>query len=353
MVLFLLLLYSALVTSVAEAAPCPQEFARIVSHGELAPDASLTEIQAAYRKLESVRRRLGSPAIDGRRFINQSDWEKALAGDPRQPWKYYGKEVMRDWLSGLRFVQADANGAPLDLELLQKLHRITTQSLPFHGFEGRRIRQRLDRGEITRDEFRTLLVRAYEGNEEVSGVPHAKLRGKLRSEEADQIWHAGSSSQTGVGRVFTAEELTAMRGNAYLRVDEAKLKKVGPDAWDGRAYYTDVSQVEGATRAVLSRANAQLGRARSPDEALLVIIRLEKDLISIHPFLDGNGRTVRLAGDLLRRRNGLPPPLYPNEADLTMSEADAFEFHRRAMIDYVNEWTRRLERKGHLSPPSR
>lgn len=319
---------------------CMSMFRGLGGPATLADDANFEQIREAYQALLRQRKRLGNPAIDARRLINQDDW--TIAQKTAKPWTYYGRNTMAAWLDAMRFVQADANGAPLNLELLQKVHTIATRGLPFHGFEGRRIRARLDAGEISKEEFRELLDRAYKQNEAVSGVSHDQLRGVLRKEEIDQIWHAGSSRDPQIGRFFTADELSRLRKNLYMNIDEANLKEVAPGKWEGRAYYVDVSQVERAINVILRRTNHVL--EHEPDQAkkLTQIIQMETDLLSIHPFLDGNGRSVRLVGDLLRKRIGFPPPLYPNENDLTMNRAELLEFHRKAMVDYVNSFAARL-----------
>jgi hypothetical protein len=323
---------------------CPDAFRLLNGPSGLSPNASFEEIRGAYRDLLRKRTTLAAPSIDARRFINEDDWQRAAG--LTKPWTYYGRDSMKDWLDALRFVQQNAAGLPVSLDLLQKLHRISARRLPFHGFEGRRIRKLFDEGKITREEFKRRLDRAYQKNEEVSGVSHESLRGVMRTEQIDQIWHSGSSLSPEIGRYFTDSELAAIRSNPYMRVDEANMKQIAPGKWEGRAYYQDVDLVKDSVEKVLNRTVADLASAMSDETSLTIIIQMEKDLMSIHPFLDGNGRTIRLLGDLLRQREGLPPPLYPNESDLTMTSTEALAFHRRAMIDYLNEWSKRLRNKN-------
>lgn len=341
------LLDPALARADLEPAPLCISMFRGLGTPELNSESNFSEIREAYQELLRKRKRLGNPAIDGQRLINPDDW--ILAQSTPKPWTYYGRGTMGAWLDAMRFVQADAGGAPLSLELLQKLHKLATRGMPFHGYEGRRIRARFEAGEITKDEFRSLLERAYKHNEAVSGVPHDKLRGVLRSEKIDAIWHSGSSRDAAIGRFFTRDELERVRKNLYMDVDEAHLKEVAPGKFEGRAYFFEVENVERAINVILRRTNTVLAHEPDPTKKLAEIIQMETDLLSIHPFLDGNGRTVRLLGDLLRKRTGFPPPLYPNENDLTMTRAEALEFHRKAMIDYVNSFAARLrELNAHL-----
>jgi len=319
---------------------CPSNFHAFVSTSKIRPDAGFEEISAVYKELRQKHRSLFAPEVDGRRFVNEVDW----ASQPEKPWNRYGNQTILDWHQGLRFVQKDADNLPLDLEIFKRVHKITTRNMPFHGFEGRRIRALYNAGSISQDEFRRLLKRAYENNEEVSGISHESLRGVLRSSPIDQIWHSGSSKDPVIGRYFTQEELTALRKNPHLRVDEGNLKQVKPGVWEGRVYYTDTVNVESAMNKVLKDTNEILSSNPDAETALRAIVNMEMSLISIHPFLDGNGRTIRLVGDLLRQRHNLPPPLYPNEKDLTMSIDEVVNFQRQAMIEYINSWQDRINR---------
>jgi len=49
---------------------------------------------------------------------------------------------------------------------------------------------------------------------------------------------------------------------------------------------------------------------------------LHRDLIMIHPFLDGNGRTLRLFMDMILAKRNLPLPLNPFEKEYSSSIED-------------------------------
>ncbi len=305
---------------------------------ELPFDADFEQIKASYRKLLSAKGNSGKPQIDARRLINAEDWPLAVASHSTKPWTYYGRNTMADWLNGLRFINRNADGTPLSVDLLRKIHRTVSEHLPFHGFEGRRIRKLYDEGKISKDEFKELLRQAYKENKEVSGVSHAQFRGRFRTDDIDQISHNGSSVDANGSRFFTKRELNAIRGNSYMTVDERSVRQIGPDAFSAQAFYHNVHHVEAATRRIIDEATRNLAQAPSVETEIRIILQMQKDLMSIHPFLDGNGRSVRLMCDLLYQRIGLPPPLRPNEADLTLSIDEAYEYTRANMIDYINEW---------------
>ena len=313
------------------------EFIPTAQLRELPTNSGFDSIRGAFEDLTRVKSLVEIPQIDAKRLINSEDWSKAILANPKEPWLYYGRDTLTDWLSGLRYVNANADNLPLSSNLIKRIHQITSKHLTFHGFEGRRIRLLYDQGKISKDKFNELLRQAFKENKAVSEFDHNKLRGQYRSSQIDQISHNGSSFDAKGSRYFTKRELEAIRQNAYMKVDESSVVKIGPDAYEARAYYHDVKHVDKAVEIVLAVAQKKIEDATSLETQVRAIIQMERDLISIHPFLDGNGRTVRLIGDLMYQRLRLPPPLRPNEADLVMSMDEAYEYTRKNMIDYINE----------------
>lgn len=334
----------SLTAGVAQGAPdlsvsnatCPTLFRSVVA---LSQNASFADIHSAFAF--SAKNRVGIPELDGQRLINEEDWPKAVAQFPQQPWRYYGQDTIADWLEGLRFINRDADGMPIGPDLLKKIHGITARSLKFHGYEGRRIRKLFEEGKLTEAEFTASLKLAYEEDHNFSGTDHALLRGQLRSDPVDLIRHYGSSVKSDGKRYLSLAELEAIRANPFMKVEEAKIQEFEPGKFDGFAYYVPSNQVEKKTAEVLETASRELGSAKSKSEIARAVVKMEKDLVSVHPFLDGNGRSIRLLGDLILARHGLPPSLRPNESDLVMSIDEAVEFRRRGMIDYLNALERR------------
>ena len=149
--------------------------------------------------------------------------------------------------------------------------------------------------------------------------------------------HRGSSFREDNSRYFNLDELNNLRNNQYVNVDESTIKKIGDNAYTGKAYYQDVHKVEKSVNEVLEKTEKKLKQARNLREILEATVVMSKDLISVHPFLDGNGRAIRLLGDHILSRYNLPPSLYPNEWDLTMPLNDAVDFHIKGMRDYLSE----------------
>jgi hypothetical protein len=325
---------------------CISLYQSVRSAPQLPAHAELSRLQAAYRELQSSSQLHDRPKIDSQRLINEDDWERARATHPEKPWLHYGRSTMSDWLRGLRFVGQNANDMPLSTELLKKIHSITAAQLPFHGYEGRRIRQLYDQGEISKERFQELLHQAYKENKSVSGTDHRQLVGTFRSSSIDEIEHNGSSFDELGRRYFSSKELAAIRSNPYMRVDESSVKTLGAGKFEARAFYHPVANVEGSVEQVLRQTQSEIDGALTLEQQVKSIIKMQRDLISIHPFLDGNGRSIRLLGDLMYQRIGLPPPLHPNESDLVMGVDEAYEFTRRSMVDYLNSHKAQGPRRG-------
>ena len=307
--------------------------------------ADFEHLSRNYLKLRStiIGRKINKN-IEPQRLINQNDWKFARSKTKDDPWKIYGDKVIDNWFKGLKFIRSLPPRQKINSDLLKKIHKITTDGLSFHGFEGRRIRLRYDNGEISKEEMSKLLKRAFEKNEEIAGVPHSGLSGVYRSHPIDQIVHGGSSFSRDGSRYFTALELKKVRENKYMTVDEKSVKKIEEGKYTGTAYYHDVAKIDAAVDKILETAEKKLQKTRDLREIVRTIIVMKKDLISVHPFLDGNGRSIRLLGDYLLTRYNLPPPLYPNEADLTMSLDEATDFYLKGMKDYLSKHKTSLQK---------
>ena len=126
-------------------------------------------------------------------------------------WKAYGEDTIQAWFEARDYTLYLSPDRSLDSSLLKEFHWVTTRNHKFHGFEGRRIRQRYLAGEISKEQMKDLLNRAFKNNEEVSQIPHESLRGKYRYEDVDQIVHSGSSFTPEGNRYFTKHELEELK----------------------------------------------------------------------------------------------------------------------------------------------
>ena len=276
-------------------------------------------------------------SIEAQRLINQGDWRMTRQSMSRSAHRAYGDSTIDDWFKGREYVLSLPKDQKIDSDLLKEIHKIVSKNHKFHGFEGRRIRQRFENGEISHAEFKALLNKAYKENEEVAGVPHSSLRGLYRHEAVDQVIHKGSRFAQDGSRYFTQAELNALRKNPYITLDESSIKKISENTYTGTARYAPPQDIPSAVDNILQTTESKLRQAKTQREVVEIVVTMSKDLISVHPFLDGNGRTVRLLGDYILRRHDLPPSLYPNEADLTMSLNEAVNFQVKGMKDWLRE----------------
>ncbi|MBP9682767.1 MAG: Fic family protein, partial [Bacteriovorax sp.] len=81
-----------------------------------------------------------------------------------------------------------------------------------------------------------------------------------------------------------------------------------------------------------------LRQSQTDKEYIKNVVILEKMLIAIHPFLDGNGRTIRLLSDALYLKRKLPLPLHPRKDDFYKPTADLIEETFSLMQDYSNAY---------------
>jgi hypothetical protein len=83
----------------------------------------------------------------------------------------------------------------------------------------------------------------------------------------------------------------------------------GPRHQCGYYTFVEASEIPARTQLALDHVNTLLQKWESGDP-VRIVARMEQWLIGIHPFKDGNGRTIRLLGDLLLTSLGLPTPVY-------------------------------------------
>ena len=316
-------------------------FAR-VAFSEIDSSTPLESLSGIYIYLREVTDNKLIKNLEAKRLINPEDWKKASDQLKENAWRTYGSQTINDWFKGREFVLSLPKDRPIDNGLLKEIHKIVSENHKFYGFEGRRLLERLRRGEISKQELDALSKRAFENNEELAGTPHSSLKGIFRHEPIDQIIHRGSSFKEDGSRYFTKSELKELRKNKYITVDESSIKKIGENAYTGVTRYEDVNKISEAVENILKNSERKLKRAKTLKQVVEIVVSMEKDLISVHPFLDGNGRSIRLLGDYVLGRYNLPPSLYPNESDLTMPFNEAMDFRIKGMKDYLKEHQKHL-----------
>lgn len=290
-------------------------------------------LQARVTRFRAHLQRLVEPQYDYTPAFNSTGmWSKMTLPIEEGPIPIHDlMKAQADWQKGLAFINADAFGQPLSLDLLKEIHKRACENMAFRGFEGRRIAKKFKDGEISKEEFRALLNRAYK-DEAVSGTDHKKLVGELRSDPLDQLAHHGNKTDANGRRFMTEAEFAGLSNNPNLSLIPGSVTKEPDGKIRAEFRYLDVAKVESAVKEILERTNSKIKTAKTLEEKVRVVVTMQRDLLSAHPFLDGNGRTVRLVADLLYNRMGLPHPARPNERDLEMPIDDSVEFIRQQMI---------------------
>ncbi len=307
------------------------------------PLISLTASPARQGNLDATALHPIIESIDLRRLINEEDWSRARL-DPRHamsPWNFYGETTARDWIEAAHWIAAGADDRPIDITLLQDIHRRAMRNHFFTGAVNRRIiahgRTHSIPSEIYLEEARRVIAtRRSERFPDTS-----PFLGRLRSDAVDDLPHDGSTLIAGTRRVFSRDEYEAMLRNPYMTRDTRQPPEFLPDGTvRARFRYVPPARVEQSTRDILAQLNRDLASARTQEDVILAVVRMNRQMLAAHPFQDGNGRTIRLLGDLVFQRYGLPPPLYPNERDLEMTDTEAVKFILRGMRDYTSEHAR-------------
>ncbi|MDE0092447.1 MAG: hypothetical protein OXN83_04075, partial [Oligoflexia bacterium] len=142
---------------------------------DITSDTNIESLSNIYTQLREVTDNKLIKNLEARRLINQEDWEKIPQRFKDNAWRAYGDKTINAWFKGREYVLSLPKEQTLNSDLLKKIHKIVTEHHKFHGFEGRRLLQRLRNGEISRQEFSALKKRAFEDNEEIAGTPHSSL----------------------------------------------------------------------------------------------------------------------------------------------------------------------------------
>lgn len=309
-------------------------------------DDQLAQLAQEFSVLRPQKAHVGIIAdIDAQRLINAHHWVEANQQTPEAPWEFYGDVTYRSWSDAAAWIeQKNADGLPLSLELYDVIEKRVMKNHYYAGFERRRIKDAFAKGKLSSKQLADLLDRIDSGERvNFSGVDHGSLPAQFRQDPIDEFVHNGDLFLPDGTRYMTGTELRAIRKNRLLTVVESSIKKIGRGKYTGDVLYPRIKDLPGLVAEAIEDAQKKIDRSKSLKAKLKAIVELQVDLNTIHRSLDGNGRTIRLLSDLLYQRVGLPPPLYPNEFDITGNKMDVVRSTVEAMTRYLAAVQARLQ----------
>ncbi|MDZ7605135.1 MAG: Fic family protein [Cyclobacteriaceae bacterium] len=89
----------------------------------------------------------------------------------------------------------------------------------------------------------------------------------------------------------------------------------------GNSYFVNFDKVEGLTKSLVQKVNERLKSGGSWIDMLNLSFDTQFDLLTIHPFYDGNGRTARLLMNYIQLVNNLPLSIVYKEDKVTYYQA--------------------------------
>lgn len=94
--------------------------------------------------------------------------------------------------------------------------------------------------------------------------------------------------------------------NALGKVDVSKGEFRNTSVRAGNTSFMNFQKVPIATENLVKELNELIPKQETIEEKLSLSFYAHYQLVNIHPFLDGNGRTARLLMNFIQQRYGLP-----------------------------------------------
>lgn len=191
---------------------------------------------------------------------------------------------LADWKKGLEFIFANSRSISLNAADLKKIHQISTEHV---SFEKSKQRSQMVTGEALSSNY----------------------SGQFRSSDADYFISNGDHLDSGGQRYFKPNEIEGYLNNPFFFVQN--VKKKSEQMFEADAHFVVPKEIEGIVNMVLSEAQMAIAKSVTKRQYILNIFKLYKALISIHPFSDGNGRSIRLFMYSQLLKKNLPIEYFP------------------------------------------
>ncbi|WP_069660580.1 Fic family protein [Arcticibacter eurypsychrophilus] len=129
----------------------------------------------------------------------------------------------------------------------------------------------------------------------------------------------------------------------------------------GSSYFPNFDKVERLTLELVNQLNERMSKPLSLDEQLNLSFDAHFNLVSIHPFYDGNGRTSRLLMNYLQTYYDLPLAIVHSENKVgyiqalidTRENADIQRFRNFMVEEYAALLKKEIERFKAMDKPSK
>jgi len=246
-----------------------------------------------------------SKELAGRRFVSRKYYDALYAAGTGNPEHRYSKATFNSWREGEAFVRASAKvdrGQPLTanrvLEVISGIH------------------QRAGQG----------MVQIHESHLKAEDL------GRMRSND-DQHVQLGSHFQQ-----VDSERDARLASNPYLQPTES-FPTSDSDKVNRHVMFSKGSDVPRLMQETATWIAENEGKMAPEDLAAEAHFRL----VSIHPFMDGNGRSCKLMVDYLLRRADVEPPVW-RQGDILVKQdswsgaiKEGVAFHLKTVQRYFRD----------------
>ncbi|WP_438853397.1 Fic family protein [Agromyces sp. M3QZ16-3] len=273
------------------------------------PDEFARRYRTLVEGLTPEQRAAWDTEMRGRRFIDRQHYEPAAAAhesgaSSMPPAHRYGAPNYRNWSEAAAMLDAHARtGRPLSQAEVEAAHGAAARNLPGEAGQARRAGQ--------------------------------------------DVWAGGSLGPNGIFTVLSAEQVAVLERNPHLRLELRGMLNASltPEQIAQRFETAHIRYPEGASvQAKLDEFFSWFARERSSGDPTTFAAAAQRELISIHPFVDGNGRVTRLVMDHALQHRGLPPSLLENPGlDYMVSEAAWTAEVRRGVVEAYRTTLRHVD----------